>query len=142
MDIKDLFSYELSPVPASMFTANGMRICKAKANLKRKLQSEVSQHDVGVESHTVIDGSALLWTIHWPEHGTVGDFVENVESRVAVYLAQSDVYLIFDRYQEYSIKSSARDGRETGASKNIICSEQQSSLLRNLFCVVLTTKSN
>ena len=117
MDIKDLFSYELSPVPASMFTANGMRICKAKANLKRKLQSEVSQHDVGVESHTVIDGSALLWTIHWPEDGTVGDFVENVKSRVAVYLAQSDVYLIFDRYQEYSIKSSARDGRETGASK-------------------------
>ena len=47
MDNKDLFSYELSPVPTSMFTANGMRICKAKANLKRKLQAEVSQYDVG-----------------------------------------------------------------------------------------------
>ena len=98
MDIKDLFSYELSPVPTSMFTANGMRICKAKANLKRKLQAEVSQYDVGVESHTVIDGSALLWTIHWPEDGTVDDFVQNVKSRITVYLEQSDVYLIFDRY--------------------------------------------
>ena len=117
MDIRDLFSHELSPVPTSMFTANGMRICKAKANLKRKLQKEVSQCDVGVVSHTVIDGSALLWTIHWPEDGTVGDFVQSVKSRVAVYLAQSDVYLIFDRYQEYSIKSTARDGRETGVSK-------------------------
>ena len=67
--VNDVFSYELAPVPTSMFTKDGMLICKAKSSLKRSLQIEVSRRKAGVADVTVIDGSALLWTIHWPEDG-------------------------------------------------------------------------
>ena len=90
-----------------------MPICKAKSKLKRSLQIEVSQRNAGDADATVIDGSAILWTAHWPADGSVADFIINVKKRIASYLTNSDIYLIFDRYHEYSIKSTTRDGRET-----------------------------
>ena len=66
---------------------------------------------------TIIDGSALLWTIHWPTDGTVADFIDNVKARLTSYLLKSDVDLIFDRYYEYSIKSVTRDVRQTVVSR-------------------------
>ena len=92
-----------------------MRICKAKSKLKRSLQIEVSRRNAGDD--TVIDGSALLWTVHWPADGSVADFIVNVKTRITSYLTNSDVYLIFDRYHEYSIKSTTQDGRETGITR-------------------------
>ena len=94
-----------------------MRICKAKSKLKRSLQIEVSRRNVGDADATVIHGSALLWTVHWPADGSVADFIVNVKKRIASYLTNSDVYLIFDRYHEYSIKSNTRDGRDTGITR-------------------------
>ena len=43
---------------------DGMQICKAKSKLKRSLQIEVSRRNAGEADATVIDGSALLWTVH------------------------------------------------------------------------------
>ncbi|KAJ8405686.1 hypothetical protein AAFF_G00316660 [Aldrovandia affinis] len=117
VDVKDVLAYELAPVPTAMFTEDGMRICKAKSTLKKSLQIEVSRRNAGDADVTVIDGSALLWTIHWPADGTVADFIENVKTRLTSYLSESDVYLIFDRYYDYSIKSVTRDVRETGVNK-------------------------
>ncbi|KAK1892150.1 Protein telomere ends associated [Dissostichus eleginoides] len=112
VDMKDVLAYELAPVPTAMFTEDGMRICKAKSTLKKSLQVEVSRRNAGDADVTVIDGSALLWTIHWPADGTVADFIDNVKTRLISYLSESDVYLIFDRYYDYSIKSVTRDVRE------------------------------
>ena len=43
VDLKDVFSHELAPVPTSMFEDSGeMRITKPKSTLKRKLQVEKS----------------------------------------------------------------------------------------------------
>ena len=92
-----------------MFTKDGMRICKAKS----KLQIEVSWRNAGDADATVIDGSALLWTVHWSADGSVADFIVNVKKRIASYLTNRDIYLICDRYHWYSIKSTTRDGRET-----------------------------
>ena len=117
VDVNDVFSYELAPVPTAMFMKDGMRICKAKSKLKRSLQIEVSRRNAGGADATVIDGSALLWTVHWPADGSVADFIVNVKKRISSYLTNSDVYLIFDRYHEYSIKSTTRDGRETGITR-------------------------
>ena len=94
-----------------------MRICKANSKLKRSLQIEVSLRNAGDADATVIDGSALLWTVHWPADGSVADFIVNVKKRIASYLTNSDIYFIFDRYHEYSIKSTKRDGRETGITR-------------------------
>ena len=81
IDLKDLFSHELAPVLAAMFNENGMKICKTKSVLKRNLQVEMSNRKLHPDA-TVIDGSALLWTINWPSEGTVNDFVTNVKNRV------------------------------------------------------------
>ncbi len=51
--------------------------------------------------------------------GCVADFIGNVKKRIASYLTStsSDVYLIFDRYHEYSVKFTTRDGRETRVTR-------------------------
>ena len=64
IDVNNVLSYELAPIPTSMFTKDGMLICKSKSSLKRSLQIEVSRRKAGVADVTVIDGSALLWTIY------------------------------------------------------------------------------
>ena len=68
---------------------DGMRICKAKSKLKRSLQIEVSLRNAGDADATVIDGSSLLWTVHWPADGSVADFIVNVKKRIASYLTNS-----------------------------------------------------
>ena len=54
---------------------------------------------------TVIDGSALLWTMNWLSEDTVDDFVTNVKNRVKKYLEKTDAYLVFDRYTMTSVRS-------------------------------------
>ncbi|KAL7395277.1 hypothetical protein ABVT39_013630 [Epinephelus coioides] len=117
VDVKNVLSHELAPVPTAMFTEVGMRLCKAKSTLKKSLQGEVSKRKAGDTDITVINGSALLWTIHWPADGNVADFINNVKARLTSYLLASDVYLIFDRYYDYCIKSITKDVRETVINK-------------------------
>ena len=75
-----------------MFTKDGMRICKAKSKLKSMLQIEVSQRNAGDANVTIIDGSALLWTIHWPADGSAADIGVNVKTWITKYLTNSNVY--------------------------------------------------
>jgi len=49
--------------------------------------------------------------------GTVNDFVTNVKNRVKKYSEKTDVYLVFNRYDDFSTKSVARGGRETGVMR-------------------------
>ena len=61
IDVVHLFSYELAPIPTSMFTDNGdMRISKTKSVLKRKLQVEQSSQIYQQSEVSVIDGCAIL----------------------------------------------------------------------------------
>ena len=45
-------------------------------------QIEVSLRNAGDANATIIDGSALLWTIHWPADGSVADFGVNVDNQI------------------------------------------------------------
>ena len=58
VDVKEVFAYELAPVPTAMFTKDGMRIAKAKSKLKKLLQVEVSRRNTGDADVTIIDGSS------------------------------------------------------------------------------------
>ena len=63
----------------SMFTEVGeMRISKAKYVLKEQLQVEVSARHASNTDAAIIDGSALLWVVHWPTGGTVKEFVKKI----------------------------------------------------------------
>ena len=62
LDIMTLLSYELAPVHALMYLDSGdLRICKAKSELKKQLQSVVSVRLTEQEiACYILDGSAIL----------------------------------------------------------------------------------
>ena len=109
IDHKELFSHELAPIPTSMFEDNGdMRITQQNSSLKQKPQVEQSSQTLSFSDTIIIDGGALLWIIQWPNQGIIQDFVNNVLEYVFRKFEHSDVYVIFDRYFEYSTKSATR----------------------------------
>ena len=116
-DVKQLLCHELAPIPTSMFTETGeMRVAKAKSALKNALMTEVSTTEVTINlSTSVIDGSAVLYCIRWPTVGTVMDYVVDFRKYIERKLVYRDIYLVFDRYKDYSTKSATRAGR--GASQ-------------------------
>ena len=60
-------------------------------------------------STVVIDVSAILYLIPWPaSSATVGDFVVKLRNCIEKQLQSYDVYLVFDRYREYSTKGVTR----------------------------------
>ncbi|KAH9502367.1 hypothetical protein Btru_075508 [Bulinus truncatus] len=112
LQIRDIFKHELASVPPSMFDDSGnMRITKSKSVLKQKLQVEHSARNSPAPHVVVVDGCALLWIIHWPVNGTLQDFVDGFIMYIMKILTQHDVYVVFDRYFQYSIKSVTRSGR-------------------------------
>ena len=64
-----------------------------------------------------LDGCAVLCVVPWPTGGTVQDFLNNVRRHIQSHLDSSDVYLLFDRYKEGSIKEFTRNYRDQGASR-------------------------
>ncbi len=95
-----------------------MRLATSKSNLKNKLKVEVSGRYAPKATSVIIDGSAILWVVHWPTQGTVQDLVVNVVSYVIGKMKDADVYLIFDRYEDYSIKGVTRTARGKEASRH------------------------
>ena len=65
----------------------------------------------------MLNGFAVLWNVHWPAKGVIADFLENFKGFLLKKLLESDIYLIFNRYREYSTKSVARDTRTCEASR-------------------------
>ena len=118
-DIDRILAHELAPVPTSMFSETGdMKICTAKSVLKKVLQSTVSTRHLETQiSCNVIDGSAVLYVIHWPVNGTLQDYVTSFKYYISKMLKTRDVYLVFDRYRPYNTKSVTRSGRTTQASR-------------------------
>ena len=108
IQIKDLFTYELSPVPTALFKDIGEgRSKSSKAVLKNAL-TKVSVRNIFPDA-ILIDGCAMLHSaIHWPKGGKVEDLLAGLRSYISKKLLKSDVYLIFDRYKEFSIKSDTR----------------------------------
>ena len=120
LDLKDVLGCELAAYPPSMFHPDGsMRIATGKACLKNILAVETSVRVWGQPSVIVVDVSAVLWTINWSTKGTVQTFVNEVKIWVANKLNSADVHLVFDRYYDYSTKSSTRVARagKTAASR-------------------------
>ncbi len=64
----------------------------------------------------VIDGCALLWIPQWPSSTStkqplVMDFVKKFKDHIREKLKSGDVYLVFDRYENFSTKSFTRISR-------------------------------
>ena len=105
-------------MPTSMFNDSGDMITgKAKAQLKKQLQVEMSSRSVSqTVTCRVLDGSAVLRLIHWSVNGTVRDNIVNFRQYIQQKLTSSDVFIVFDRYQAFSTKGTTRINRTIDAS--------------------------
>ena len=65
----------------------------------------------------IIDGSTILWIVQWPTNQKVQDYVKNVVTYVTTKMKESEVYLIFDKYFPYSIKSFLHSARGKEANR-------------------------
>ena len=107
--IEDVIRYELAPVPTSTFDDNGnMRIAKSKSTLKQILQVETPSETPSNADISILDGSAILWVVHWPTDGTVQYYIENFKNVIGKRLQYQYVYIVFDRYYDCSPKSITR----------------------------------
>lgn len=106
IDMKTVLGFELTPLPLSMFEPDGkIRLCKNKSDLKNTLKKEIPSRTAKAPDFVIIDGCAILWIIHWPTSGTLSSYVKGFLKYVLDKVSQNDTALIFDRYNEYSIKS-------------------------------------
>ena len=77
VDIKTLLLLELAPVPTYMLSDSGdLRICKAKSDLKKQLQSVISVLLTEKEiTCSILDGSAILYEVQWPDKGVLNKYI-------------------------------------------------------------------
>ena len=116
LNFQEVLGTELTAYPPSMFHADGqMRVAAGKSTLKKNIQVEVSQCLNMSPTAIVVDVSAVIWTLEWPAHGTVATFISRFKIWLSLQLSGADVYLCFDRYHDYSTKSSTRSARATNS---------------------------
>ena len=118
--INTLLKDELAPVPLALFTDDSLPRSTAKAELKKKLIAEDSSRQKA--DIMITDGSAVLRTLPWPgKGGLVSDFINTVREHIRCLLLEySEVYFIFDRYLEPSIKDQERLSRGKGVTRNFV----------------------
>ena len=105
MDLKEILKYDGTYFHTSMFTHHGdMRLVTHKSTMKNRLKVEVTQQSAPKANCVTIDGSAILCVVHLATHGAVESLIDNVVSYVISKMPNTDVYLIFDKHEEYSIK--------------------------------------
>ena len=118
MKIEQVLKFELSPIPTSMFNENGLlRPAKTKSDLQ-SIGSTISFRNAHQPNLVLIDGCAVLYIVNWPTEALVQDFVENMCSFIISKLKISDTAVVFDRYHDFSIKSSKRMERQSGLSRS------------------------
>ena len=75
------------------------------------MKVEVSTRNISPDA-IVSDGCAMLHSaVHWPKGGKVDDFLAGVQYYISKKLSTADIYLIFDWYRKFSIKSDTRQER-------------------------------
>ena len=116
---KTLFSYELARFPSSLFDSNGDMRTTSKSVLKSKIKVECSQRNLGPCDVVILDACAVLWTVPWPASpAKVSDFVIAAVFSIMRHLYSTKVlHVVFDRYNDNSIKSCCHMQRAKGTSR-------------------------
>ena len=122
MQVRSFYHFCLRDLHLTCLFLGDMRICKSKADLKKATRVEVSTRNIDRQDCTVLDGCAILWCIAWPtssptNKALVKDFVESFKKYLQQQLSWGDVYLVYDRYIEFSTKYAAHKFRGTGGCR-------------------------
>lgn len=125
VDLKQILCHELSPVPLSLSDTSGALRPTNKAALGSILQTKTTVEKqlppTNLKTCVIIDGQALVQAIGKPPNaqsfGQLADvFVTSVFSHFSATCSRVDV--VFDRYEEHTIKDSTRAYR-TGKNRPI-----------------------
>lgn len=122
LDMLEVFSHPLGPIPWSLANADGTMRKTDKSKLADRLQSTVSVTEKLLQpSACVIDGMALIHKVKG-ENLTYGELSEAVLKKVIIFGEESErIDLVFDIYSTESIKNAERIRR--GASEGITVHE-------------------
>ena len=69
-----------------------------------------------------MDGCAIMYVVNWPTNAMVQDYVDNMCHFVLNKLKTTDTAIVFDRYYDFSIKSSTRLDRGSTSSRTHLLS--------------------
>ena len=76
-----------------------------------KLKVEVTSCNVKPDAAVIDGGGRLQSSLHWPVYGVIRDVVDGVEHCITRQACNSNVLLIFTRYDEESIKAGTRSAQ-------------------------------
>ena len=103
-----------------MFKENGaLRTATSKCALKNALAKPRLSHQKA--DILIVDASAQLWVTAWPgKGGLVSDLINTFRQFIARQLdLKQDVYIVFDRYHQDSIKGHTRIVRAIGVTRRL-----------------------
>ena len=148
IDLHDVLSYELSPVPSSIAHLNGSTRKTAKSNLLKELMIDINildhlpDHDPSSTIY-LIDFMVLVQSIQKRESKTSGDLAKVIaESVTSSFRFGSEIVLFPDRYDaEYSIKSFESEKCATGSSKEGVIHNEGTQLPPNFKELFMNAKN-
>ena len=112
LGLNDVVAHELGAYPPCYFKEDGsMRLPNAKSELKKHLGVTVNSRQFN-PTDVVIDFSAWIWTVKWPKKGQLQQVTDEIKKELQELLKNANVFVFFDRYQDYSRKASTRESRE------------------------------
>ena len=118
-DFEEILGYKLAPHPTSMFDEDGLlRTCKQKSKLMTTLKVEIPARLAANDADAIfLDGYAIIWVVTWPDKGTVEEYLNNFRRYLLEKAKIADMFLVFDRYYDESIKGLTRKYRDNGTSR-------------------------
>ena len=128
IDLKSVFTFELSSVPFSLFHANATLRKTCKSNLLAELEKygeALPQLPFSTVDHKmayVIDGMALIQMMKTSSAATFGDLAQKHYQVITGKLDQPGckrVDIVFDQYRDRSIKSGERNRRDANIALEV-----------------------
>ena len=98
------------------FEANYPQNKSTLLNILKVDQSPITQRPTCF----VIDGGTLIYNVHLPTGSCIQEFAKGVFLSINKKLEIDDVYVIFDNYKDFSIKSDTRISRVSSVKKSYI----------------------
>ena len=133
LHIQEVLQQPLGPLPSSLAASNGLPRKTNKAQLGRELEKLVQPTaEIPSPSVYVIDGMALVQKLKVSDQMTFGHIADAALSRVLQEGGNSSrIHVVFDVYNEISVKPVERERREERDSetyKNLTAGEKNKTV--------------
>lgn len=123
IDMRNVLTYPLGPLPWALSDANGYPRTTDKSQLIRVLEKKIpSQNDHPICCASVFDGMHLLRKTNIPSGVTFGKAAEMILNRL-LSCPSSRIHVVFDEYRENSIKTFQRIKRRQGFCEEALFSD-------------------